>query len=333
MSAKKGDGKTMLRIFSLLMIFIAGWYPGCSSAKPDAKEPGTPSVEEAEQIVDAYAARLGIATARSVSPAPVSLPEVIDIFKQDDVARFQQAITYLRGVQGLDALALRAAFEIFGAGMQLGIADYLSMSADKIGAQSSYLVSKKEKGETLTADQENSLNQLKNNEQELKNVSNALKVLAEQQLQAGMSSADEAIGLYPDKPEGYSAKASVYRLRGEWKEYDVQVSQAARLKGDDQSFGLTYQKACEAWKRGASPDEAVTMMTALREAFPDYVRIQATLVLMQQNVEARYQEFSKLKEISPNHPLVRLAGSAIQKEYEINRAVKDATLPEAGVAP
>jgi hypothetical protein len=113
----------------------------------------------------------------------------------------------------------------------------------------------------------------------------------------------------------------------------VQVSQAARLKGDDQSFGLTYQKACEAWKRGASPDEAVTMMTALREAFPDYVRIQATLVLMQQNVEARYQEFSKLKEISPNHPLVRLAGSAIQKEYEINRAVKDATLPEAGVAP
>lgn len=318
----------MDRILHLWMFAAMAFVLACGGTQPDTNNSSSTTLQEAQKIVDAYAARMGVSL-NAEEPPPASLDEVIHIFQKDDIARFDQAVAYLNGIQGGDALVLRASFEIYRAGMQLGIADFFSTVKARAESESAVLLSKKQQGSGLSAEEDAALSRNQSEAATYTELANAMTALARARLDTGMTLAENAVRQYPEKPEGYLAKAKVFQQRGEWKLYDEQIMQAERLLKGEARFGLQYQKAVEEWKRNASPDEATKMLTALHKAFPDYVRIQATLVLVQQSAEAMQPELLKLKEMSPRHPVVLLIGGAVQKESEISSAIRAAITPAA----
>ena len=333
----KGIGNMTTRIGQWMMVLL---LLGCASAKPNVDDPTTPakamSVEEARKVVTDFAASLGNRV-ESPAPPPTSVADVVAIFKNDDIFRFDQAIEYLNGVQGLESLAMRAAFEAYRGGMQIGVADFFIASVKKLEAESAQLEGKKERGVALSNDEQDKLAALKSQAAQQRRVSDALRVLAGTSLETAARLAGDLISQYPDQPEGYQTMARVHQLRGQWKLFDEKIAQAERLLAGKPSFSVQYQRAFEAWRRNASEDEARALMVKLREALPDYVRIQAALVLLQPDIASRYQELQKLKELCPHHLLVLLAEPSIRKEYETASAIREAlapaAVPEAGETP
>ena len=57
---------------------------------------------------------------------------------------------------------------------------------------------------------------------------------------------------------------------------------------------------------------------------PKFVRAQAKLMLLQDDVGAAYAELTKLKAISPGHPVLALVGKMIVEEYEASQALSQA---------
>lgn len=58
-----------------------------------------------------------------------------------------------------------------------------------------------------------------------------------------------------------------------------------------------------------------------RPSQPKFVRAQAKLLLLQDDVGAAYAEFTKLKAMSPGHPVLALVGKLIVDEYEAAQAL------------
>ncbi|MDH3729258.1 MAG: hypothetical protein OER77_17135, partial [Myxococcales bacterium] len=86
----------------------------------------------------------------------------------------------------------------------------------------------------------------------------------------------------------------------------------------------TYLRAMEALQRyvdGAKCKELLEETLARR---PDFVRAQANLVLVDRNIEDTYAQLQKLREVSPNHIVVRLAGPTIEEEYTTAQELKGA---------
>jgi hypothetical protein len=257
---------------------------------------------------------------------PVSIAEVVEIFKKDDVVRFDQAITYLNGVQGQESLAMRAAMEAFRGGMLIGLADFFSASAVKLEAERTQLEGKKAGG-SLSVDEENQLNRFKEQAATRRHLGDALRVLAGEHLVTAEKFSTDLIAQYPDKPAGYQSMARVHQLRGEWRSFDEKIKEAERRLGATPSFSVQYQRAFEAWKRNAAEEEARGVLEKLREALPDYVRVQAALVFLQPDLETRYAEMKKLIAMNPGHLLVLLAEPSMRREYETAAAIRDALAP------
>ena len=62
----------------------------------------------------------------------------------------------------------------------------------------------------------------------------------------------------------------------------------------------------------------------LREEMSRYVRVQAALVLVQEDAAAAHAELETLRAMSPKHPVVTIAGPGIQAEFEASRAAREA---------
>jgi hypothetical protein len=57
---------------------------------------------------------------------------------------------------------------------------------------------------------------------------------------------------------------------------------------------------------------------------PDFARARAQLVLLQDDVEQRYQQLQQLKAVNPKHALIVLQGREIEQEYQTSRALRSA---------
>jgi tetratricopeptide (TPR) repeat protein len=300
---------------------------GCASTKPNIDDPTTPtkgvSPKDARQIVAEFTARMG-GNVASQLPNPSSVSEVVEIFKKDDYDKFEAAVQYLADLQGIDALALRAAIEAYWAGMQIGMADLLLEAIQRKDVELSHLQTKTEQGIALSPREKARQGLLKEQQKELSRVSDALRVLSKGHIDSSKLLSEEAIRQFPDKPEGYRAMAHAHQLKGEWKEYDRQLAKAVALLGSADDYGIMYLRAMEAAKRNVSKEEARALLEKLRESKPDFIRVQAVLVLVQDNLEATYNELMKLKSLFPNHPLVVLAGPTITKDYLSAAEIRDA---------
>jgi hypothetical protein len=305
--------KTGLSV-ALATFFIASC---ATTQKPDTLSP-----TEAQKIISDFKQAHGSLPDVDQTP-PTSMVEVLEIVKNDDIARFEAARQFAAGKEGIDALSIRAALQMFWASAQIGISDYLSELAVRQSEEVSLITKRKDEGYKLSDGEKTRIEKLNAKIGNLKQVSTALRVLSKTHLQAGNDLADEIIRQFPDKPDGYKPKANFHRLRDEWTLF-TEAKNAAERNGAVDDPGMLYLSAMERIQRFDLRNEGIALLMELRQMAPEYVRVQASLVLIQTDIVYAYEELEKLKAVSPNHPLVLIAGPIIEEEYQIATALRQA---------
>ncbi|MCP4196947.1 MAG: hypothetical protein GY762_07320 [Proteobacteria bacterium] len=302
----------------LFVAFAAIFIAGCAAPK----QSGPMSVLDAQKVISDLKRAQG--SPANVDPTPPStMVDVFEIVKNDDIARFEAAWQFAAGKEGLDALSIRAALQLSWASAQTGIANYLNELAVQHSEEASLITKRKDEGYKLSDSEKTRLKKLNTEAKELNQVLEALRVLSKTHLQAGKDLADEIIRQFPDKPDGYKAKANFHRLRDEWTLFTEAMNMAGR-RGPADNPGMLYLSAMEQIQRFDLRNEGVAMLMELRQMAPDYVRVQASLVLTQADIEYTYEELVKLKAVSPNHPLVLIAGPIIEEQYQDAMALRQA---------
>jgi hypothetical protein len=305
--------KTVLFV-ALAAFFIAS----CATTQ----QSGTMSPLEAQKVISDFKQAHGSLPDADPTP-PSSMVEVFEIVKNDDISRFEAARQFAAGKKGIDALSIRAALRIFWASAQIGVANFLNELAMHHSEEASLIKNRQQDGYQLSDGEKTRLKKLSAEAKELKRVAEALLALSKTHLQAGKDLTDEIIRQHPDKPDGYRAKANFHRLRAEWVQFTEAVTMAERLGGNDQP-GMLYLRAMERVQRFDLRNEGIALLMELRQMAPEYVRVQAALVLVQTDIEHTYEELEKLKAISPGHPVVLIAGPIIEEEFETATALRQA---------
>ena len=157
---------------------------------------------------------------------------------------------------------------------------------------------------------------------DLRKVVRALRVLSEEPLVAGADLIKQAISQDPKSQLAYLANANYFRLRGNWLEYDRMMGYAD--EGADDPPVRTYLRAMEAFERYVDPARCEMLLKETVAKRPDFVRAQANLVLVNEDIDQKYAELQTLKQMSPNHLVVRLAGPMIEEEHKTSQELKGA---------
>jgi len=149
-----------------------------------------------------------------------------------------------------------------------------------------------------------------------------LRVLSEEPLVSGADLIKQAISQDPKSQLAYLANANYFRLRGNWLEYDRMMGYAD--EGADDPPVRTYLRAMEAFERYVDPARCEMLLKQTIAKRPDFIRAQANLVLVNEDIDEKYAELQTLKKLSPNHLVVRLAGTMIEEEYKTSQELKGA---------
>ena len=270
-------------------------------------------VEQAQSVV---AQRRGEVRAL---PAPSSVAEVMEILKLDQSERFGEARDFVAGLDGVDALLLRAVLEMLWADGQLTVAQLARENAKQFDAEAKAatdLLALSPKDAQLTA-------RIERNEQAAeseRNLRQALETLAQPHYEAAITLAREVIRRNPERTDAYAILANLYRLHADWVEFDSNMQKVGPTATDHAS--VLYAKALEQEARRKDRAGARAALEALLVEYPGLARAQAQLVLLQDDIEARFEQLQKLQLLNPTHALVRLEGERIKTQYDTAIAVR-----------
>ena len=175
--------KNQVIIIALVALLVAA----CATSQEPA--PMTPA--DAQKIIADFKALHGSQLDANPAP-PTSMVEVFEIVQTDDILRFEAARQFAAGKKGIEALSIRASLQIFWAGAQLGIAIYLDELALSDTEEALLITKRKDDGLKLSDTEKARLKELQSDIAELRQVSEALKLLAKTHLDAGETLASEA---------------------------------------------------------------------------------------------------------------------------------------------
>jgi hypothetical protein len=270
---------------------------------------------EAAQVVREFQDAYGLPPVAPPGTPVTSMAQVLDIIRGDRLPEFDKARRFAAGRQGAEALTLRAYLDLSYAGALLTAASILEEERRQDLTELRQLTQARPLVEpgTSASDQERA-SALKAKEADLRKVVRALRVLSEEPLRSGSDLAEQAIRQDPTAQLAYLANANYFRLRGQWLEFD-RMMRYADDGGEDPPV-RSFLRAMEAYERYVDPRRAEQLLKETLAKRPDFVRAQANLVLIDQGTKDKYEELQRLKAVSPNHLVVRLAGSMIESEYE-----------------
>lgn len=313
----------------LVVIATAGWsVAGCSAsaAGPAPRDPSSVNpVAEAQAIVD-EASRKRMPMDQAVPPS--SMVEVVEILRHDESTRFQGARTYLEGIDSVDSLAVRATLEAFWADGQRLVAELAEEHAKRHDSQVAML----EKTLAVQPAQPDLTTRLEAARQEARDqrrLAKALSTLSDSHSEAGRILAEEVVRRSPQHADGYIALANLHRLRGDWNAFESNLGKAEARGGD--RAALRYARAMEQAERLGDRAGARRALEALLVDHADLARARAQLVLLEEDIDNRYQQLQKLKGINPHHALIVLEGHALERDYETAKALRDARASNAPV--
>jgi hypothetical protein len=253
---------------------------------------------------------------------PSSMEEVLAIIRNDDIRRFEGATRFTEGMQGVEALSVRATIEL----MQADIYATGETLVEELGRRASQeldRLSEKEKGGIQLSEQEKlQKKESDDTRNRLDKAGVALRVLADEHRTAGGSLAQEAIKQYPKAAEGYQVGAYYYLLKFDWLRYDDMMAPLEAAGVDEAA--ISYFRALENLHRNSDKENCRAYLREALTKNPALVRAQAQLVLVQDDIDTRYAELQTLKKMKADHPIVNIAGIAIEREYEISMSVRNA---------
>jgi len=279
------------------------------------------SVADARALLEDVQAKNGLPPARPVEVT--SVDELLGILNGDEMERFGDAARFVEGKPGIDALTLDAIVELAwsdGLSTVASIGDDLSKRA---AVEVERLGEKQKSGRDFTAADAKMLEDARNDVSELTKIRAALQVLSADHLSAGDGRVKEALRQFPDDRRTHRVGAYAHLLRADWAEYDLSMSWFEGEKASTDA-GIQYLRAMEALKRFGTRDEARGFLENALRLNPKLVRAQATLVLAQDDIGAKYAELQKLRKMAPRHPVCIIAGPTIDREYAFSTSLSGA---------
>ena len=315
--------------FALLSILALG---ACASSKGSTNDGSTigkgVDVEtmrppEAAQVVQEFQKAYGIPPIPPPDTPVTSMVQVLEIIRGDRLPEYEAARRFAAGRQGAEALTLRGYLELSYAGALMTAAWILDHERRQDLTELRQLsTSRPLEGGQASADDQARAAKLQAKTADLRKVVRALRVLSEEPLVSGADLIKQAISQDPKSQLAYLANANYFRLRGNWLEYDRMMRYAD--EGPDDPPVRTYLRAMEAFERYVDPARCEKLLKETIAKRPDFVRAQANLVLVDENIEEKYAELQTLKQMSPNHLVVRLAGPMIEQEHQTSQELKGA---------
>jgi hypothetical protein len=280
---------------------------------------------EAARVVAEFQAKYGMESLPAANAQVTSMAQVLQIIRGDRFSEFEEARAFAAGKQGPEALAIRSYLETSYAGALVLAAAIL----EEERKQDMTELRQVSQARPLEADRDQAAGQaraqqLKTKTHDLRKVIRALKVLSEEPLVSGSDLAEQAIRQDPKSQLAYLANANYYRLRRSWLEFDRMMRYAEDTETGDNPPAKTYLRAMEALERYVDSAKCKELLEETLARRPDFVRAQANLVLVDRDVEDTYAQLQKLRDMSPNHIVVRLAGPMIEEEYITAQQLKSA---------
>jgi hypothetical protein len=302
----------------LTLSSVLGCHPPAEGIKGTQDIAEVASVDEAQAIVDDARKQHGMTGA---GVAPQSLAEVKEVLRRDQSERFIATRDYLASLDGLEALALRATLESLWAEGQLLVADLAREHARRRDGDvaTTQQILKLQPGDSrLQARIEEARRQAARE----RRLAQALTKLSEPHYESALSLAREVVRRDRTRADGYGTLANLYRLHGEWSEFERNLLKA-EAQGDDRVV-IRYARAMERVERIGDRDGAKQALEALLAEHADIARARARLVLLEDDVHQRHEQLKKLERINPNHALIALEGAAIEREYQAENAARGA---------
>jgi hypothetical protein len=280
---------------------------------------------EAAQVVREFQDAYGLPPVAPPGTPVTSMAQVLEIIQQDRLPEFDKARRFAAGRQGAEALTLRAYLDLSYAGALMTAAWILEEERRQDMTELRQLSQARplEDPGSSKADQERAA-ALEAKSADLRKVVRALRVLSEEPLRSGSDLAEQAIRQNPKAQLAYLANANYFRLRGQWLEFDRMMRYAD--EGSEDPPVRTYLRAMEAFERYVDPQRCEQLLKETLAKNPDFVRAQANLVLIDEGTEAKHEELQRLKAMSPNHLVVRLAGPMIEDEFRTTQELDAARL-------
>jgi len=319
--------KRTVYVFLLMVVLTA-----CASSKSSTSDGSTigkgVDVEsmrppEAAQVVREFQQAYGIPPIPPPDTPVTSMAQVLEIIRGDRLPEYDAARRFAAGRQGAEALTLRAYLDLSYAGALMTAAWILEEERRQDLTELRQLTQARplEDNQRAQEDQARAA-KLKAKTADLRKVVRALRVLSEEPLRSGSDLAEQAIRQDPKAQIAYLANANYFRLRGHWLEFDRMMRYAD--EGAEDPPVRSYLRAMEAFERYVDPAKCEQLLKETLAKRPDFVRAQANLVLVDEGTEAKHEELQRLKEMSPNHLVVRLAGPMIEQEYKTSQELNSA---------
>jgi hypothetical protein len=275
--------------------------------------------EEARQHIDEVMEKRG--RARGGAKAAASVAEAQEIYERDQIERFGPTLDFLAGKTGIEAWTLRSKMELSWGGMQILISKVLEELVERRNLEISVVESKSgpERNEDQAERERNE--KLRASIAETNRTIRALKVLGNGHVEAGGELAQAVVDRRPDAAGGYLLRAHYHRLKRQWTDVDDALRRAEAIGGEDDVYAKML-RAMEKLDRFDSKAVARDEIELIRQEFPEFVRAQSILAIIQDDIEATREEMEKLRSLSPHHPVILVAGPELQGEYETARELR-----------
>ena len=278
---------------------------------------------EAAQVVREFQQAYGIPPVPAPDTPVTSMAQVLEIIRGDRLPEFEEARRFASGRQGAEALTLRAYLDLSYAGALMTAAWILEEERRQDLTELRQLTMARPLEENQGAKEDKArAAKLKAKTADLRKVVRALRVLSEEPLRSGSDLAEQAIRQDAKAQLAYLANANYFRLRGHWLEFDRMMRYAD--EGEEDPPVRTYLRAMEAFERYVDPAKCEQLLKETLAKRPDFVRAQANLVLVDEGTEAKHEELQRLKQMSPTHLVVRLAGPMIEQEFKTAQELNSA---------
>jgi tetratricopeptide (TPR) repeat protein len=243
---------------------------------------------------------------------PQSLEDVEAILKRDQVNLFARALAFTAADSSFDATVLSGQIELaWGENYMLlmeillRVRDNFGTAADKLDAQAA--------SAPLSTTDADRLAWLRGSADELALRIEALKLVSIDHIASGFAKAEEVIEQAPDNYLGYRLEADYYRILRDWENFNAMVAKIKETNKD--SNGLLFLLGAAAFQTEHDRAKAEKYYREALAKDPAFVRAQAHLLIIQDQIDRTYAELVALEKLNPNHQFVAIAGDSIKQAY------------------
>jgi len=299
-----------LLVLSLLTAACAG-----TSAATRAADSASLSIGEAERIIGAYRDRQPPRT-----PVIGSLDEVLEVLRLDQIDQFPAAVRFTAAHSDEPrAAVLQAQVHLAWGEAQRMLATLLSRETAHLREQTLDLERRAQAG-TLPDRDRAVLERLRRTVAGLAEVSDGLERESTQHLAEGLQLAQKLIATLPSDYHGYRLAADYDRLRQDWVGFDAMMSKIEQLHPD--STGYVFLRGVEALERYGERGRAKRFLREALARDPKFARAQVQLLFLRGSIDSAFDEYEKLRAMSPNHQVVTWLGPQLALQHEESLAYK-----------